>query len=976
MGIAERVARIGSTAQNVLEVARFGGLETGEVSAPYDVVVRRRNYKLRHYFPDDDAGGPPIVLVPPLMLNSEVYDVAAATSAVRILKRHKADPWVVDFGAPEHEEGGLERTLADHVLGVSEAIDHVREHSGRDVHLAGYSQGGMFCYQAAAYRRSEGIASLITFGSPVDLRGAIPLGLPEAVAVRGANFLADHLLERRALPGWASALGFRLLDPAKSLQQRLDFLLALHDREALLPRENQRRFLMGEGFVAWPGPALAEFMRQFLQHNRMLQGGFTIEDRLVTLADIDSPILMFVGEVDEIAPADSVRPIRRAAPRPDIYEIALRAGHFGLVVGSRAVTTTWPVVAQWARYIDGDPEATLPDHVRKVEHGEEQPDGTAAQDRLRYGLELAAGAGIGILKGVVNSVTGSARAVELLGREAIVNLPRLARLNQVQPDTRVSLAQLLADHARRAPSDVLFLYEDRAYTAAQAERRIDNVVLGLLDMGVREGEPVGVLMGTRPSALATLAALNRIGAVAVMLRGGEDTEREARLAGCKRIIADPAHADIRIDGVEVHPFLLDYPQAKRDPELTALEVVDPRKVKVPAWYRPNNGRARDLAFVMFTGEGERTRQNRITNGRWALSAFGTASAAALTGEDTVFCVNPLFHPSGLLTSVGGALAGGSRLAMALSLDPDTFWDEARRYGITAVAYTWAQLLELVDAPPHPAERGHPVRLFIGSGMPHGLWRRVEERFAPARVLEFWASTEGEAILANVRSSKRGSLGRPLPGSAELRIARYDQDERALVLGEDGLAIPADVGEPGLLLARLRPDETAGARALRGVFARGDAWLSTETLFTRDEDGDHWLYEAVPALLDTADGVVAPQQYANAVSQLECVDLAAGYGLPGADGTDVPVVAITLRVGTMLDGDDLTASLAELEPWRRPAIVRVVDEMPTTPWYRPLVAELQHQGVPLPTKARPAFVRSGGSYRKLTKAARDKLLGAG
>jgi putative long chain acyl-CoA synthase len=257
-----------------------------------------------------------------------------------------------------------------------------------------------------------------------------------------------------------------------------------------------------------------------------------------------------------------------------------------------------------------------------------------------------------------------------------------------------------------------------------------------------------------------------------------------------------------------------------------------------------------------------------------------------------------------------------------------------------------------------------------------MWRRVEERFAPARVLEFWASTEGEAILANVRSSKRGSLGRPLPGSAELRIARYDQHERELVLGEDGLALPPREGEPGLLLARLRPDESTSARPLRGVFARGDAWLSSETLFTRDEDGDHWLYEAVPMLLDTAVGVVAPQQFANALCQLECVELATGYGLPGKEGSDVPVAALKLRPGTMLDGDDLTAGLADLEPWRRPAIVRVVDEMPMTPWYRPLAGELREQGVSLPTKARPAFVRSGGSYRRLTKAARDKLLAAG
>ena len=133
-----------------------------------------------------------------------------------------------------------------------------------------------------------------------------------------------------------SRTGFRLLDPVKSLRQQVDFILQLHDREALLPRERQRRFLMGEGWVAWPGPALADFMRQFIAHNRMLQGGFVIEDRIVTLADIACPVLTFVGEVDEIAPAPAVRAIGRAAPRAEVYELALRAGHFGLVVGSAA----------------------------------------------------------------------------------------------------------------------------------------------------------------------------------------------------------------------------------------------------------------------------------------------------------------------------------------------------------------------------------------------------------------------------------------------------------------------------------------------------------------------------------------------------------------------------------------------------------------------------------------------------------------
>src|SRR5579864_564319 len=144
--LARPIGRLGAAAQNALEVARFGGLATDEVSSPYEVTVARRVFRLRHYYAGEvrDAG-PPIVLVPPLMLAAEIYDVAPTSSAVSILREHGADPWVVDFGAPERQEGGLERTLADHVIAVSDAVDAVKAATGRDVHLVGYSQGGMFC---------------------------------------------------------------------------------------------------------------------------------------------------------------------------------------------------------------------------------------------------------------------------------------------------------------------------------------------------------------------------------------------------------------------------------------------------------------------------------------------------------------------------------------------------------------------------------------------------------------------------------------------------------------------------------------------------------------------------------------------------------------------------------------------------------------------------------------------------------------
>src|SRR5436305_9131523 len=555
--ITRPVGRLGAVAQNALEVARFGGLATDEEPSPFEVISEHRVYRLRRYFPDSEVGAPPVLLVPPMMLAAEVYDVSSRTSAVTILREHGADPWVVDFGAPECEEGGLERTLADHVLAVSDAVDRVREYTGEDVHLGGYSQGGMFCYQTAAYRRNEGLGSLITFGSPVDTRLAMPFGLPEELAARAASVLAERIFRGSALPAWASRTGFRLLDPVKSLRSRLEFILQLHDREALLPREGQRRFLEAEGWVAWPGPAMADFLRQFIAHNRMLEGGFVIEDRLVTLADIACPILSVVGSVDEIAPAAGVRAIRLAAPRADVYELCLDAGHFGLVVGSRSNSITWPTVAGWVRWRAGE-VSELPENLRRVEDQEDTSLELTppVRNRVGYGIELAGAVGTGMARSVLGTARRATRSARELTREAASQLPRLARLDQIQPGTRISLGLPVEARSRHSPDEIFFLFEDRGYTAKDINERIDNIVRGLIAIGVRQGEHVGVLMSTRPTALALSVAINRLGAVSVLLRPDGDVAREAALGQVQRVIADPERAPQAAGLGDVHTFVL------------------------------------------------------------------------------------------------------------------------------------------------------------------------------------------------------------------------------------------------------------------------------------------------------------------------------------------------------------------------------------------------------------------------------------
>ncbi|OBA73664.1 acyl-CoA synthetase [Mycobacterium sp. 1554424.7] len=981
--VTRPVGRLVATAQNGLEVLRLGGLETDSVPSPSQIVESVPMYKLRRYFPPDSRpgqppAGPPVLMVHPMMMSADMWDVTREEGAVGILHAAGLDPWVIDFGSPDKVEGGMRRNLADHIVALSQAIDTVNDVTGTDVHLVGYSQGGMFCYQAAAYRRSKNLASIVAFGSPVDTLAALPMGIPANFAAPAANFMADHVFSRMAIPSWLARAGFQMMDPLKTAKARVDFVRQLHDREALLPREQQRRFLEREGWIAWSGPAISELLKQFIAHNRMMTGGFAVNGQMVTLTDITCPVLAFVGEVDDIGQPASVRGIRRAAPNAEVYECLVRTGHFGLVVGSRAARESWPTVAEWVRWL-----STGGDKPRGIDLMADQPiehadSGVALSSRITHGLGEVSEAAIGAVRGAANTVVAANKSMRTLAVETVRTLPRLVRLGQINDHTRISLGRIIEEQAQNAPQGEFLLFDGRVHTYEAVNRRVNNVVRGLIEVGVRQGDRVGVLMETRPSALVAIAALSRLGAVAVVMRSDADLAASVRLGGVSEILTDPTNLDAARDlpgqilvlgGGESRDLHL-----PRDSDVIDMEQIDPDAVTLPAWYRPNPGLARDLAFIAFTAAGGELVAKQITNYRWAVSAFGTASTAALDRRDTVYCLTPLHHESALLVSLGGAVVGGTRIALSRGLDPTRFVKEIRQYGVTVVSYTWAMLREVVDDPAFVLHGNHPVRLFIGSGMPTGLWERVLDAFAPANVVEFFATTDGQAVLANVSGAKIGSKGRPLPGVGRVELAAYDPEHDLILEDDRGFVQIAQPHQVGVLLAQSRGPIDPSASVKRGVFAPADTWISTEYLFYRDGDGDYWLAGRRGSVVDTARGPVFAEPVTDALSCINGVDLAVTYNVPVGD-RQLAVSAVTLLPGASITAADLTEAVANAPIGVGPDIVQVCPELTLSATYRPTVSALRAAGIPKSGRQAWYFDANSNEFRKLTPVARAELSGA-
>lgn len=975
--IGGMVSRVVATAQNGLEVIRMGGFDTGTEPAPYRIVETEKMYRLRRYFPDDAGDGySHVILIPPMMVSANVYDVTEHNGAASILYRHGIIAWVIDFGSPDHEEGGMERTLTDHVLAISRVVDLVRGIVGRDVHLGGYSQGGMFAYQTAAYRRSEGIASVVTYGSPVDVTAALPLGLPAGVAVPGAEILADRVFTHLWIPSWLARTGFQLADPVKTARSRIDFLRKLHDRDALLPREDQRRFIEQEGWVAWSGPAIAELLRQFVVHNRMVAGGFVIDGDIVSLTEITSPVLAFVGETDDIGQPLAVRGIVNAAPWAEVYETLVPAGHFGLVVGSTAGRLSWPTTAQWIRWHDGTGEK--PDEVDRMAPPDRSGgSGISWTNRLTYGVGQVAGVGTVLTKDLIDAIGSVQRTTRAVASESVRTVPRLFRLGQIQPSTRISLGKLMSENTKRNPHGELFLFENRVLTHEQVNTRIDNVVAGLIECGVRPGQHIGVMMDPRPSALVAIAALSRLGGVAVLLSSESDlgemvTESEVRV-----ILADPDHLDLAAtvgDRVLVLGGGDERVIERADGEtIIDMEQIDPDTVRLPHWYRPDPGLAGDLAFVLYS----RVQQDRlvrwtITNHRFAMSAFGAAAAANLTDHDTVYCLPPLHHASGLLTSLGATVAGRSRIALSTGVDAVRFQEEVQRYGVTVVSYTWGMLGEVLHAPEFDPATLATVRLFMGSGLPNGLWAEVDEKLPKAKVLEFFATADGSAILANLDGSKIGAMGRPLPETNAVALAAYDAENGVLDVDPDtGFIRRAEVGETGMLMAHAGQRYEIGGNVLRDVFRPYDRWDVSGLLFRRDADGDYWFLGPAATVIHSADGVMFTEPIQQALSLMPTVAQAVVF-CAGDPGEQVAVAAVTLRAGSPSPTPtQLRVALGELPAAARPQLIQVVDGISMSESYRPRYADLVRRGIPKPGP-KVWYRDSEGRYRRYTTSVADAV----
>lgn len=328
-------------------------------------------------------------------------------------------------------------------------------------------------------------------------------------------------------------------------------------------------------------------------------------------------------------------------------------------------------------------------------------------------------------------------------------------------------------------------------------------------------------------------------------------------------------------------------------------------------------------------------------------------------SDRMFNCLPLYHSIGGVVATFATLVSGGKVVIRRRFSASDFWRDVRDERCTLFQYIGELCRYLVNTPYQPIEIEHSLRMACGNGLRPEVWQPFKTRFRIPRILEYYASTEGNFSLYNCEGQP-GAIGRiPAFLSNRLPVAllRFDLDTSEPRRNSQGFCercLPNEIGEAVGLMPELRgrragrfegyADPEASARkVLHNVFKEGDAWYRTGDLMRRDERGFYYFVDRVGETYRWKGENVSTAEVLSALTASRGVIDGVVYGVivPGADG----------RAGTAalkVNGDfDLAAFRAEvatrLPPYARPVFLRIVSTLEATATFKPRKQDLMQAG---------------------------------
>ncbi len=547
----------------------------------------------------------------------------------------------------------------------------------------------------------------------------------------------------------------------------------------------------------------------------------------------------------------------------------------------------------------------------------------------------------------------------------------------------IPLHQLLQDAAKKYPSNIALVTSARvpvfgrissALTYAEVDSASDALGAALVDMGLKKGDRVAIVMPNTSSFVISFFGVLKAGGVVAATNPTYPADK-------MQFQIDDSDAEFVIC------LTMFYKQIKQIQPRTKVKTVIVANVKdyLPAiaktlftlarekkgghyvekleagdhWYldilkkyagrKPNvHVTSKDMCIFQYTG-GTTGLSKAAASAHKAVVANTVQSRAILMAdssrkpqEEVFLGAIPFFHAYGMVTVVCFAMTLGAKIIVVPNArDIDDVLDTIATFSPTIFMGVPA-LYNAINN--HPKVVSGEISLksielcMSGSAPLPAVTKREFERLSGGKLLEGYGMSEAPtASHCNpYRGENRtGSIGLPFP-DMDMRIVSLEDDEQDVPVGTVGELLMA--GPQLMEYYHKRPEETA--RTLRE--RDGKKWLYTGDIARMDEDGYFYIVDRKKDMVLIGGFNVYPVAIDKVLSEHPAVLECAVAGVPHSEkqGQEMLKAWVVLRPGHTVTPEELVAHCAKsLARYEIPTRFEFIEALPKTAVGKTLRREL-------------------------------------
>jgi carnitine-CoA ligase len=488
----------------------------------------------------------------------------------------------------------------------------------------------------------------------------------------------------------------------------------------------------------------------------------------------------------------------------------------------------------------------------------------------------------------------------------------------------------VADH----PDETWLKWKDERISWTEALSNFQRAANGLLELGIRPGERVAILMGNRPEFLWAHFGIMLIGAHSVPINISQ------RGATLRHILSDSDAVAVIVQG-DLREALLsvkdDCPQLRHtvvhngaashgsDWDFQRLMDAPDREPEVDL-AEPSGG-----VGLMYTS-GTTGPPKGVVATKYDTSPIGVLLAASqVQPGETMYTPLPLFHGNALFVSVIGSIMLDAKLALGERFSASRFWDECRRYEAVEFNALGGMISILLKQPRKPDDADNPVRVVLSAGCPADRWQEFEDRFG-VRIIEWFGMVDAPGILLNTEG-RVGSIGKAVAG-VDYQVV--DDDDRPVGTSQIGeLAFRHPQGQ--MTYYNNRPDATAAA--YRG------GWFHSGDLAEYDDQGFFYYRGRKTESMRRLGENISAWEIETTLNQHPKVLESAAHAVKSELGEDDVKVVVVLQPGEHASPEELLDFCkGKFAYYAIPRYVEFLDELPKTGTQRVQYGALKQRGV--------------------------------